>query len=186
MTTQDNSDGVVKPRLLLKDGRVVCIRKQRTDDKELFIGFFESMSERNRSFMRGFTFDRKQAEQISKQADSDDFYSLVVLPANSPIEKIIGYSWIVGLKTETIPMLGIGVVDEYQNANLGKILLRQVHKSVKELGVKKLVLGVFEDNLRAIHTYRSVGYKNYSDIPPKIFDGRKEIYMMVNTDGDGQ
>ena len=136
--------------------------------------------------MRGFTFDREQAERISKRADSDDSYSLVVLPANSTIEKIIGYSWIVGLKTEPIPMLGIGIVDEYQNAGLGKILLIQMHKGVKELGVKKLVLGVFEDNLRAIHTYSSVGYKNYPEMPPKMFGGHKEIYMTVNTDGNEQ
>ena len=181
MSTQGNCDGVIKPRVLLTDGREVYIRKQRADDTELFMGFFEGMSERNRSFMRGFTFDRKQAEQISKQADSDDSYSLVVLPTNSPTERIIGYSWVIGLKTDVIPMLGIGIVDEYQNAGLGKLLLRQMQASVK-----KNVLGVFEDNPRAIHTYRSVGYKDYPEMHPQIFGGRKEIYMIVNADRDEQ
>ena len=41
------------------------------------------------------------------------------------------------------------------------------------------MLGVFADNRRAIHVYESVGFQLDPAFPARDFDGRSELYMVV-------
>lgn len=165
----------------LKDGRIVRFRRVRCSDTERFLGFFDGLSAQSRDFMHGWSArcDRNHAESITGEADSDDYYALAAVESTSLQERIVGYSWINGIKGPDIPMLGIGVVDEYHNVGLGSTLLRFMLDDARRLGLERVKLGVWADNPRALHVYESVGFRRDAALPSRDFAGRTEHYMVV-------
>jgi ribosomal protein S18 acetylase RimI-like enzyme len=84
-----------------------------------------------------------------------------------------------------MPMLGIGIIDAYHEAGLGRVLLRTMMAFAGEMGYPQIRLGVFTDNARAVHVYRKVGFVDDPSMPAKDFDGRTELYMVAETGGQG-
>ena len=169
--------------LRLKDGRAVCARAVRAKDTGLLVEFFEGVTPENRQFMHGFKFDRENAERITGTLDDETWYRMVVVDRTGSGERIVGYSWVRPLKSrEAKPFLGIGLVDEFTSAGLGRALLRLMLDDARELlGLDRLWLGVFADNPRAICAYRAAGFVEDPDMPPKDFEGRTELYMAAKT-----
>ena len=177
----------VKQRIRLNDGRTVRVRHARATDTELFLRFFAGLSAKKRDFMHGWSgagaCTQEHAESLAAKTQGDDHCALVVLDRAPPHERIVGYCWIDGLgNNDPIPMLGIGVIDEYHEVGLGKSLLRLMIDQARTLGLDRIQLGVWADNPRAIHVYQSVGFETDPAIPAKDFDGRTEIYMVVATE----
>jgi len=167
----------------LKDGRIVRFRNVRSSDAELFLGFFEGLSPQSRDFMHGWSArcDPEHAQSIVAQADSESYYGLVVVASAPAGERIAGYSWVTGIGGNDMPMLGVGVVDEYHEVGLGSKLLRSMIEDARQLGLARVKLGVWADNPRAIHVYESVGFRRDPCLPSKVFEGRTEHYMVVDT-----
>ena len=64
-------------------------------------------------------------------------------------------------------VFGIIIDKKFQDRGYGKQAIKIILKEVKKLGIKKLKLTVFEDNLKAIHIYKKAGFQPV----------RKEIVM---------
>ena len=177
-------------KLRLKDGRAAYARAVQVSDTDLFIGYFDGISRKNREFMHGIRFNRENAECITGTLDDDTWYRVVVVDRTGSGERIVGYSWIMPTREtpEPKPFLGIGLVDEFVNVGLGKALLRLMIRDARDvLGLDRFWLGVWADNLRALRAYRRVGFREDPDLPRKDFDGREEIYMVVQTrEGGGR
>ena len=179
----------VDRQIELRDGRIVRFRNVRRSDTELLLGFFDGLSVQSRDFMHGWSArcSREHAESITAQADQDSYHGVVVtVPADqahppASEERIVGYSWIADVIEWRAPGLGIGVVDEYHDMGLGSALLRSMIEDARQLGLDRVRLGVWADNPRAIHVYESVGFRSDPGIPPKDFDGRTELYLVVET-----
>lgn len=171
----------LNPSIPLRDGRTVQVRTVRRSDTDLFVGFFDDMSPKNRDFMHGFRFDRENAEAITRDPDDGNWYRVVVVAPGPTGERIVGYCWITPV-TGPKPFLGIGIMDEFTNAGLGQGLLRlMVHDARERLGLARVWLGVWSDNPRAMRAYEAVGFREDPDTPRKEFDGRTEVYMVVGT-----
>ena len=173
--------------MLLKDGRTVRLRKVRGSDVEFFLGFFGGLSAKSRDFMHGWSREgactRPHAEALAAKTDSDANYALAVLDATPSGDRMVGYCWIDGLRGTNTPMLGIGVIDEFHEAGLGKALLRRMLDEAGKLGLERVRLGVWADNPRAIHVYDSVGFRIDPQMPAKDFDGRIELYLVARMEG---
>lgn len=86
--------------------------------------------------------------------------------------------------------LGISIKQQYCNMGIGSIMLNIAVEQAKENGFEQLELGVFEDNTRAIHAYKKVGFTEVGRTPHafKLPDGtyRDEVIMVCPLDiGDG-
>jgi len=175
----------------IKDGRTVTVRDVQATDAGLFMTFFDGLSAHSRSFMRGWgavpaaRCDREHAARIAANVSSDNYYGLVAVASSPSGERIVGYSWVDGVRGPDIPMLGIGVADEYHEVGLGRALLRLMADEARRRGLDKLKLGVFTHNTRAIHVYELVGFRVDPAIPPQQFDGQTEIYMVLQTGVEG-
>ena len=55
--------------------------------------------------------------------------------------------------------LGMGVVKEYRHAGIGGRLIHAALSKAKALGLQRIELEVFEENLPAIALYKSVGFQ---------------------------
>ena len=64
-------------------------------------------------------------------------------------------------------VFGIIIDKKFQGKGYGEQAIKLILKQAKKLGVKKLKLTVFENNLKAIHIYKKVGFQPV----------RKEIVM---------
>jgi RimJ/RimL family protein N-acetyltransferase len=166
----------------LKDGRSVRLRRLRTSDTELFVAYFGGLSAHSRYFFHPFAFDREHAAAEALKASAADGYRLVAVTAEAEDERIVGYGWIDGLQGPELPMLGIGLIDEYHNVGLGRALLTALIRGARELGLKQVRLGVFDDNPRAIHVYESVGFRRDPTKPPRAEGNHLEVYMLLQVD----
>ena len=170
----------------LKDGRTVLVRKVCSSDVELFLGFFDGLSARSRDFMHGWSREgactQTHAEALAAKTDSDAHYARAVLDPTPSGDRMVGYCWIDGLGGLNTPMLGIGIIDEFHEAGLGKALLRRMLDEARKLGLERVRLGVWADNPRAIHVYDSVGFRIDPQMPAKDFDGRIELYLVACTE----
>ena len=179
----------VNQQIRLNNGQMVSVRHAQVSDTELFLRFFAGLSAKSREFMHGWSADNAcnldHAHSLAAKTHADDHCALVVLDGAPPHERIVGYCWSdrIGNK-DAIPMLGIGVIDEYHEMGMGKALLLLMIEHARTLGLDRVKLGVWDDNPRAIHVYEAVGFQTAPTLAAKDFDGRTEIYMVVRTGRD--
>ena len=87
-----------------------------------------------------------------------------------------------GLKYQHRAYMGISVVKAYWGCGLGSFLIQIAVEQATANGFEQLELGVFEDNVRAIHLYEKFGFEKYGVNPRafKLKDGtyRDEITMV--------
>lgn len=167
----------------LRDGRRVGLRPARASDVDGFLGFIRGLSARSRDFMHGWSNldEGRHARALAGKTENEEHCALVAIAGAPPEERVVGYCWVDGLQGPDIPMLGIGIVDEYHEAGLGKALLRAMIAYLASLGMPRVKLGVWADNARAMYVYEKVGFHIDPALPSKLFDGRTEIYMVATT-----
>ena len=169
--------------LRLADGRFVWIRRVRASDAPLFETYFAGLSEQSRDYMHGWSGSRactlEHAQALAAKAASGDHVAVAVLAPGPGGERMVGYCWIDGLAGDDVPMLGIGIADDYHEVGLGKLMLRLMLAEAGRRGFEQVRLGVWEDNSRARHVYQTVGFRLDPDRPAKVYDGRVELYMIA-------
>ena len=168
----------------LRDGRTARFRPAGPGDAELFAGFVEALSAQSRDYMHGWSSipdAQTQGAQLAARTAAED-HCAIVATCPGPPERIVGYCWVDRLRGPQVPLLGIGVVDEYHEQGLGRLLLRRMLDRAASRGADRVLLGVWSDNARAVHLYRSVGFHEDPEVPPRDFEGRTELYMVVETD----
>ena len=164
----------------LRDGRTVRLRLAEPGDGARFLEFYAGLSAQSRDFMHGWSTvePRAHAESLALKTRSSDHCAIAAIGTG---DRIVGYGWLDGLRTANKPMLGIGIIDEFHEGGLGKALLRTVIGLAGSIGLPHVRLGVWTDNARALHVYRSVGFRDDPTLPAKVFDGRTEFYLAVET-----
>jgi ribosomal protein S18 acetylase RimI-like enzyme len=173
--------GVEKVRL--RDGRWVELRSAQVSDASGFLGFIRGLSSRSRDFMHGWSTVAEDchAQALATKTENEGHCALIAIAPGPHAERVVGYCWVDGLGGPDIPMLGIGIVDEYHEVGLGKTLLAAMIAHLGSLGVPRVKLGVWADNARALHVYERVGFHLDPALPAQAFDGRTEIYMVAET-----
>lgn len=89
-------------------------------------------------------------------ADPDKLYLIAIDGSGSPVAFII----LEGLSSKAKCIKLVRMVVSEPGTGLGKPLLKAViHRVFAELGANRLWLDVFDDNSRARHTYKEVGFR---------------------------
>ena len=164
----------------LRDGTTVTLRRVRAADTDRFVEYFDGLSERSRYFYHPFAFERTSAEAVTSDLDSQDWYRIVATAERGGREAIVGYAWLQGITGPDLPMLGIGIVDDYHERGIGKLLLRALIGVGHGMGLQAIRLGVNDDNPRAIHVYESVGFRHDPAKPPQDRGSHKQLYMVCD------
>lgn len=80
--------------------------------------------------------------------------------------------------------LGISIRKEYTDRGIGRVLMNQLIKHGKKMGLEMIILGLFADNKRAHHLYQSLGFVEFGRLigSYRYKDGRHgdEIFMVLN------
>ena len=80
-----------------------------------------------------------------------------------------------GLKYQHRAYMGISVVKAYWGCGLGSFLMQLAIDQAKANEFEQLELGVYSDNVRAIHLYEKFGFERYG-IQPRAFKHKNGTY----------
>jgi len=101
----------------------------------------------------------KNLEKISKyeliRKDKIKFFSMIG-------NNLIAYSFLTKFEKITKKhscVLGIVIIDEWQNKGFGKKIVQHMIKTAWNKGYKKIWLTVFTDNLPALKIYKDLGFE---------------------------
>lgn len=130
------------------------VRALGPDDAPLLAAFFRGLSERSRGWFRPHTYTREGAARVVEQAGAPNALYFLVLHGEVPAAE----GFLTNLQSDR-PTLGIAVGDAYQDAGIGRLLMRFLVDVARRLGRRGVRLTVDDDNPRAIHVYERLGFK---------------------------
>lgn len=124
--------------------------------------------------LRWFANPANRRFQITKLIDKEKARKLIT---STPTKKVycikldrqpIGYCMLKRL--DSLPEVGINIDQPHWGKGYGKEALKLLEQEAKQLGIAKLYLRVFRDNLRAIRLYENAGYIDSAELQDS--DGR--------------
>lgn len=86
-------------------------------------------------------------------------------------DKMVAY-FFLWYYTNPIPLLGIGILDEYQGKGFGKKLIQFLIDAARRTNRDGIELTTLPDNHRAYTLYEKVGFRHYADVNNLAGDGR--------------
>ena len=140
----------------LRDGRTVLIREFRMEDKEKFIGMYESLSaEAVRWGMPPYTRERLEKGWLS---NLQNLISIVAFYN----DKIVGHAQIFKFPHPRLKATGDLIVylhQSFHSVGLGTVMLSELIKLAKKEGLHRIGLAVVADNKPAINLYEKFCFK---------------------------
>ncbi len=160
---------------VLKDGRSVVYRKIRKGDEQALARFNDELSERSRSLFMPHSYDAETLAKVIERAENGNDLVYIVLDEE---DRVIAYFFLWWVDTP-FPVLGIGILDEYQGQGLGKQMMERLISDAKEAGCNGIELTTALDNKAAYSLYEKVGFKCLGQVDNVAGDGRvlKEWHM---------
>ena len=141
---------------LVKDVRVIVIRRVGEGDANALVEFYNGLSPRSIRTFRplGKTTTRDVCQDIVQDNVLDvEKCDFVVVDE----DRIIGWSFVWGLASEE-PTLGLCVADAHQGQGLGRTLLDRALVAARERELARVHLTVVKDNSVALRLYESRGF----------------------------
>lgn len=126
----------------------------------------------------------EQAQMLKKICEDKDSFMIAAfdngkLIANASVQKIRDH-----IKCRHRGGFGISILKKYCDSGLGTSIMKEIIANVQKTDFDQIELGVFEDNVRAIHLYKKMGFVVWGTQPRafKLKDGtyRDEIQMIYD------
>lgn len=169
------------------NGREIMFRCANEGDAEMLIDYLKTVSGETRFLLCDpdeihFT-NESEIDYIRKRNESDD--SLLML-AYVDGEYAGNCSFEPGgdrRRAKHRAEIGIALFQRFAGFGLGRLMLENLLQKIKELGYEQAELTVVSENERAIHLYKSLGFKECGRIPNanKYADGTyaDDILMVI-------
>jgi [ribosomal protein S18]-alanine N-acetyltransferase len=77
-------------------------------------------------------------------------------------------------------VITLDVIPEARQQNIGTMLMNEIHRELKKIGIQTIILEVGADNIPAQRLYEGLRYR-YLDRLPGYYRGREDAYRMVRT-----
>ncbi len=121
----------------------------------------------------------------AKSLEETTNFQLKLISNNSPVFYAVENGIVVGWADITPAgnprlahrgFLGMGLIEEFRGKGLGNQLLSRALKHAKDIGLEKVELSVYTDNVAAIKLYKKLGFteigiiKHYRKLNERCFD----------------
>lgn len=144
----------------LEDGRAVCIRTIRPDDRELVRAAIARMSDRSR-YLRFFSGAKEPPPWVIERlvdADGEHHLAWAAFDSEDPLKPAIGaVHAFLDNDHDGCAEFSAAVLDEFHGLGLGKLLTATILLEASEHGVQELVANVLSENSGARDFARSLG-----------------------------
>jgi RimJ/RimL family protein N-acetyltransferase len=107
-------------------------------------------------------------EFLKKDLESNEGKYVVAELDGEPAGSV-GLWWRPVGRDRHVAWLGIDVRTKHWGKGVGSALMREAIRIAKELGFRKMVLGVFEDNARAMRLYEKSGFRKEARVKDEVW-----------------
>lgn len=153
--------------IMARDGVAVTVRALRRADHQALQAFNASLSTESRRKFLPHAYDDATVRKALARAESGDDFLLGAFAG----ERLIGYFFLWRVR-ERIPLLGIGLLDEWQHRGLGARMVEILIRKARETDRDGIELTTMMDNHAAFALYRKMGFSYYGDVENRVGDGR--------------
>lgn len=151
-------DAEVVSIVVLRDGRRCVLRRARPGDSGRIYDYFARLSPISRAFFHPHPFSVADARRIACDGTSARIYRLLALDGQTGV--VAGYAFYeAAVETGGVPVLGIGIADDYQGAGLGRAMMEALIAEARRTHREGINLTVYKNNARAIALYQSLGFR---------------------------
>ena len=142
----------------LHDGRAVHIRRARAEDAEAHIENWNAIGA-EQVYVMTERFGRS-VDDVRAQFRDADPSAMLWLAAECGGRVVGGASFERGKwsKNAHTAVLGVALLPEFRGLGIGETLMRAGIEWARSVGIRKLRLGVFATNDRALALYRKLGF----------------------------
>ena len=148
-------------RVRTRTGAELCIRPLRADDREREVAFIESLSERTRYF-RLFTPLRFLPPHLLDQLMDVDYRTRMAFVATrigEGGEEFVGLARYGQTDQPTAAEIAVTVTDTWQHSGIGRLLMLELIRFAREIGLRRLVGDVLPENVAMLALARALGFK---------------------------
>lgn len=181
--------GRIYKRFKATNGENVTLRALKWEDLDNCVVFVNDLvGEKKTEPNLGVMVDTKQtreeeAEWLANQLMGIEKGSIVSVVADVG-GQIVGNSSVTRgsyRDTQRHGGLGIAVSKKSRDFGIGVEMMHALVKESRRAGLKTIQLEVFANNLRAIHVYEKIGFKQTGRIPKKMLRNGKFIDSIIMT-----
>ena len=154
--------------LISRSGSKLTARPLVSGDVKKLQAFHRSLSEETKSRFTPHAHDAETIPTyIARSASGED----LILVLQSDAGEIVGYFFLWEF-LEPVPLLGIGLADEWQGEGLGPQLMQLLIDHARAADREGIELTTVPDNERAYRLYESCGFDYLGDVENVAGDGR--------------
>jgi RimJ/RimL family protein N-acetyltransferase len=165
-----------------KDGRKVVLRALKFEDLDDLLKNINSLVEEGVDILMDEKMTREaEADWLARQLVAQEKGEVIYIAAEVD-NKIIANSEIHRFsrkKQAHKGELGIAITSGYRGIGIGTEMIRTLIDESRRIGLKLLLLYVFETNKIARHIYEKLGFKEVGRVPKGIFRGGKYIDEII-------
>ena len=131
----------------------ITIRLLEDADLPKIPTFFSGLSEISRNFYHPYAFDESAVQLTAEEIKNENCVHIGAFND----QKMVGHVWYRG--KDDYPVLGIGIIDVFQNMGIGQRLMQQIEIIAQQRGKSGIALTCYLENYRAIRVYTKQGYR---------------------------
>ncbi len=167
----------------LKDGTDVTLRPMVKKDKEKLYGFFRSLTEDDRMYLRDEVGRKDTIDKWVKNLDYDRVLPILAesngaIVADATLHRR-PYGWM-----RHVGEIRIVVDRKYRRKGLGALLAKEIFYQALKLGLEKLVAEMAEEQKAAVRVFEALGFHREAVLPGSIVDSRGKKHNLVKMAND--
>jgi ribosomal protein S18 acetylase RimI-like enzyme len=149
-----------------RDGLDLPVRRLVISDVASLQAFNTALSPESRSRFLPHAYDDATVASVLMRAQNGDDYVLGAFDG----KRLAGYFFLWRIR-ERVPLLGIGLLDEFQHRGLGRQMMQLLIDHAVSEDRDGIELTTLPDNHNAFSLYRKCGFRYYADVRNRSGDG---------------
>jgi len=150
-----------------REGKPLAARRLTQADAKTLQTFNDELSDESREKFLPHVYDDETVGKILARSEAGDDLTLGVFDG----ERIVGY-FFLWYANQRVPLLGIGLLDEFHRQGLGQQMMGILIDAAKANGREGIELTTMQHNDAAFALYQKVGFKYFKDVKNLVGDGR--------------
>lgn len=151
----------------LRDQRSLPVRRLTSADAHALRRFNDSLSPASRRSFLPHAYDPATVARALGRAESGEDLILGVFDGQC----LVGYFFLWYFR-QRVPLLGIGLLDDYQDQGLGRQMMSILLDHARQAGCDGVELTTMLDNDRAFALYQKMGFHYLGDVENIQGDGQ--------------
>ncbi len=168
-----------KIKIISRDGDEFTARRLLRSDRANLQQFGKSLSKKSTGTFLPHSYDDDTVEAYLERSEEGEDLILGLFCEN----RMVAY-FFLWYYTQSIPLLGIGILDEYQGKGFSKKLMLLLIDAARQSGRDGIELTTLPDNHIAYALYESMGFQHYANVKNLVGDGRvvmeRAMFLQLN------